>query len=246
MHPAAIQAFLNLDSVVGVALIEENTLPYLYLKQEALNDQQRHTLICSLKQMMESTPDGLQAFEFNVMDYYAYAHQLKSQITFIILAQQPDIAIKLLTVQQLALIPEDMVASCIDFFKQQPNPDSMEALVQNLNQLSQDVSKYLGPQLTANYWSASQPQYEWLKSFEIGPGATISFAGDPHMLASAVHHLCIRQWTNAFMGECSKIIQDLPQKIQQCRGERRPLSIVPIGSLNKLAQFSPENSLFGN
>ena len=123
-------------------------------------------------------------------------------------------------------------------------PDaSLTTLLQDLNHLSQAVCQYLGPQLTAKYWHTSRPPYAWLQNFEIDPLAEISYSGDSQHELTATNHLCIRQWSNTFMKHCSQIVQDLPQKIEQHQtnqGHQYNLSIVPLGTLTKLANLEPE------
>lgn len=273
VHQDLIDASLNLASVMGIALIQKFAIPYVCVKNQHLNEQQQQTLACLLGNVVENIPDGLKAFEFQVMDYYAYAYQLQPQITFVILAHQQDVCIKLLTAQKLQPLIEEseQVENLITFFKtmateqqeteavpapSKPEPvsdrdeSSIEQSVQDLNDLSQAVVKYLGPQLTANYWQTSRPEYAWINNFEITPSAKIQFSGDLQASMSAVNHLCLRQWTNAFIKQCSQIIQDLPHKIEQYqteRGNKLNLSIVPTGNLARLAQLTPtEDSLFWN
>ena len=272
MHPDIIKESLSLASVTGVALIQKTAVPYFCVKDSHFNGQQQNTLACLIGNVIESTASNLKAFEFQVMDYHAYAYPLQPQVTFIILAQQPDVRIKLLGVHKWQSVAEHNTDRFVSFFKEveqahkqklekdeahrgadSGNPgtdtaDTIEALLHKLNSLSQSVSKFLGPQLTANYWGTSRPAYEWLEKFEITPLAEITFTGDCQALTIAINHLCIRQWTNAFMKQCSQIIQDLPRKIEQDQirmGQRQTLSIVPIGTLTKLANLEPqEGGLF--
>ncbi|PZD73543.1 hypothetical protein C1752_02142 [Acaryochloris thomasi RCC1774] len=269
MHSDIIREALKLTSVVGVALLQQNAVPYFCAKDQYLNGQQQQTLACLIGNIIDSTASGRTAFEFQVMEYYAYAYPLKLQVNFVILARQPDVRIKLLGVQQWQSVTEDNTEQFIDFFKaveqeselkrkqdvevtQAPPSQpadatgTIEALLQRLNSLSQSVSKFLGPQLTASYWKASRPKYTWIENFEVNHLAEFTFTGNTQALATPVNHLCIRQWTHAFMYRCSQIIQDLPQKVAQHQASlgQEHLSIVPIGNLAKLASLEQESSLF--
>jgi hypothetical protein len=265
MHPDVIQEALKLASVVGVALISKNTVPYFCAKDVHLNGQQQQTLACLIGNIVDSHAGARAAFEFQVMDYHAYAYPLPSQATFVILAQQPDVRIKLLGIKNWQPVTADHTDQFIAFFKtveQTSKPvhndeveappkavdtaGTVEALLQALNNLSQSVSKFLGPQLTANYWQTSRPAYPWIENFEVNHQAEIIFTGNVRALATPVNHLCVRQWTHAFMAQCSQIIQDLPCKVEQHQASigQEHLSIVPLGTLTKLASLEPESSLF--
>lgn len=267
MHADIIKEALKLTNVIGVALLQKNEVPYFCAKDQHLNTQQQKTLACLLGNIVDSRANGRAIFEFQVLDYYAYAYPLKPQVNFIILAQQPNVRIKLLGVQQWQSVTEDNTEQFIDFFKAverenqetkapkvaQPPPvqpadvtGTVEELLQTLNRLSQAVSKFLGPQLTANYWQSSRPPYTWLENFEVSPVAEFTFTGNTRALATPVNHLCIRQWIHAFMERCSQIIQDLPQKVAQHQSSmgHEHLSIVPISNLTKLASLEQESCLF--
>jgi hypothetical protein len=269
MHQDVIKEALKLASVAGVALISKNTVPYFCAKDDHLNGQQQQTLACLIGSIVDSHASIRTAFEFQVMDYHAYAYPLQSRVTFVILAQQPDVRIKLLGIKNWQPVTEDNTDQFIAFFKaveqtskpvhndgaeilKTPPPKvvnttgTVEALLQTLNDLSQSVSKFLGPQLTASYWKTSRPAYQWIENFEINHQAEITFTGNARALVTPVHHLCIRQWTHAFMTQCSQIIQDLPRKVEQHQVSigQDHLSIVPLGTLTKLASLEPESSLF--
>lgn len=268
MNPDVIKEALSLNSVVGLALLQKTTVPYFCAKDQHLNEQQQQTLACLIGNIIKSIASGCVAFEFQVMDYYAYAYPLKPQVTFVILARQPDVRIKLLGVQKWQSFTEDNTDQFIDFFNAverenkpisaQPNvtaqespadvPDicgTIEELLLNLNSLSQAVSHFLGPVPTANFWLKSRPEYVWIESFEVNPLAEIIFTGNSRSFAKPLHHLCLQQWTHQFMNLCSQSMQDLPQKVAQHQESRRnnQLSIVPVGNLTKLASLEQESTL---
>ena len=121
-------------------------------------------------------------------------------------------------------------------------------LLENLNHVSQIVSKYLGPKLTAHYWNASRPEYAWSKNFEINNKAKITFSGNLQTLTPGVYHFCMRQWTDAFVKECSQIMKELPQLIAQhavSSSQKFDLAIVPKCSVAERSSFEvEEHSLF--
>ncbi|MGB7416638.1 MAG: hypothetical protein WA902_20715 [Thermosynechococcaceae cyanobacterium] len=277
LHQNILQEALNLNSVMGLALIQKGATPYFCVKDHLFPEQKRLAVACFIGNILGSQPEGIDSFEFPVMDYYGYAYQLKPQVTLVILARQQDLRIKLLAIKKWQPIIEDNIDQFLAFFEavaqkqatamlkaqataelkqetvseppapppsQSAEPDaSLATLLQDLNHLSEAVSQYLGPQLTAKYWHSSRPQYAWLQNFEIAPLAEITYSGDSQHLLTAANHLCIRQWSNTFMKQCSQIVQDLPQKIEQHQtnqGHQYNLSIVPLGTLTRLANLEPE------
>lgn len=121
------------------------------------------------------------------------------------------------------------------------------SLLQSLNNLSQIVSKYLGPKLTSQYWEASRPQYAWSKNFEINSKAKISFTGNFQALTPSIYYFCMRQWTEEFMQECSQIMRDLPQLVaQHLSSHDRKLELFTIPTtLSELTNpEAQENNLF--
>ncbi len=271
-----IEEALNLSSVIGVVLLRKTELPCFFAKENVLEQQQQYTLACYIENIVETMPESMKAFDFPVMDFYAYAYLLKPEVTFVILALRRDINIKLLSTRSLETVINQHPEQVIAFFEaenegdqsgkeleQKVSPgtsadaspkvvleggDCMGTLLQDLNGLSQIVCKYLGPQLTARYWTASQPNVGWIEQFQINDRAKITFAGNLKAPVLAVNYSHLEQWTGEFIQQCSQIIRDLPQKISQqdVNLSHKPyLSVAPISHLVQVSSFDrQEDSIF--
>ncbi|MUL36857.1 hypothetical protein [Gloeocapsopsis dulcis] len=92
---------------------------------------------------------------------------------------------------------------------------TIEELLKALNCLSKFSSNYMGSKLIANYWQLTRPNVEWLDKFQINRSAEITFSGISTETVSALQHRWIKEWAAAFIKQCSQIIQDLPNMIEQ-------------------------------
>lgn len=92
---------------------------------------------------------------------------------------------------------------------------TIEELLKALNLLSQFSSNYMGTKLTANYWQLTRPNFDWLDNFQINRSAEIAFSGASTETVSALQHQWVKEWTAAFIKQCSQIIQDLHTMIEQ-------------------------------
>ncbi|MGF1602728.1 MAG: hypothetical protein ACFCU8_12030 [Thermosynechococcaceae cyanobacterium] len=269
---AAIEEVLSLTSVISVVLLQNTELPYFYGTNNHLDQQQQYMVAYFINNIVETMPESMKAFDFPVIDFYAYAYLLTPEITFVILAQRRDLSIKLLATRKIQAVINEYPDQVIDFFarkhqKDKPesvtvaSPDalavaeagsagfeSIERLGQDLNNLSQIVCKYLGPKLTQKYWNEARPQFAWIENFQINNQAEITFSGDSQAATLAEHYHCITEWTAAFLQPCSQIIQDLPQKIEQHHvglRQKQYLSICSQASLSQSSHLdSTEDSLF--
>ena len=92
---------------------------------------------------------------------------------------------------------------------------TVEELLKALNHLSRFNSNYIGTKLTANYWQLTRPNFDWLDNFQINRSAEIAFSGAIAEAVSASQHQWVKEWTAAFIKQCSRIIQDLPTMIEE-------------------------------
>lgn len=92
---------------------------------------------------------------------------------------------------------------------------TVEELLKALNHLSRFNSNYIGTKLTANYWQLTRPNFDWLDNFQINRSAEIAFSGASAETVSALQHQWVKEWTAAFIKQCSQIIQDLPTMIEE-------------------------------
>ncbi|MGB7412865.1 MAG: hypothetical protein WA902_01530 [Thermosynechococcaceae cyanobacterium] len=125
---AAIEEVLNIPSVIGVLLLQETELPYFYGKNNHLDQQQQYMVACFINNIVETMPESMKAFDFPVIDFYAYAFLLTPEITFVILSQRRDLSIKLLATRKLQTVIDEYPDQVIDFFarKHQRNKPGLE------------------------------------------------------------------------------------------------------------------------
>ncbi|PZD72490.1 hypothetical protein C1752_03751 [Acaryochloris thomasi RCC1774] len=96
-----------------------------------------------------------------------------------------------------------------NLYAQDKADEEFVALLKDLSNLSQAISKYLGVKLTMQYWNASRPQYEWAKNLEMNHKAEIVFYGSSGLLMPSVYSFCIYDWVSVFVEKCSLVLQDI-------------------------------------
>ncbi len=74
MNQEIIQDFLNIPSVVGIALIQGQSLPYFYIKEEILSWQNKQNLIQEVRKILRNKDVNIS--DFQVMGYYGYTSGL--------------------------------------------------------------------------------------------------------------------------------------------------------------------------
>lgn len=217
MNQEIIQNFLNIILVLGVALIDERSQLYFYVKEQALDWKGKQALKQSILQVIVKTPERSEFFEFQVMGYYAHAYTLNPNLTFLFFTRTDVSANKLLALsaKQLKAAMQRDIDSTVTTFKLLPVEATVEELLKALNQLSQFSSNYLGTQLTTNYWQLTRPSLVWLDNFEINRSAEITFSSVITEPVSALQHQHVKEWAAAFIKRCSQIVKDLPTIIEQ-------------------------------
>jgi hypothetical protein len=86
MNQEVIQDFLNVPGIVGVALIDGTASPYFHGFNIGFDFSQQHAIAKSIQQVLETTPEGFNSFEFQFRLYRVYLHKLNQGITLLVLA----------------------------------------------------------------------------------------------------------------------------------------------------------------
>ena len=110
MKREAIQDFLNLPGIAGVALMDGRSRPYFCGIDQTLNFQQKEALAQGILQVVETIPDGFNAFEFQFTEHQVRLYKLDRGMVLLVLTC-PDLvhADYLGTIKQLkAVLQEDM------------------------------------------------------------------------------------------------------------------------------------------
>ncbi len=88
MKREVIQDFLNLPGIAGVALMDGRSRPYFCGIAQTLNFQQKETLAQGILQIVETIPDGFEAFEFQFANCQVHIYKLDRGMILLVLTHQ--------------------------------------------------------------------------------------------------------------------------------------------------------------
>lgn len=88
MKQEAIQDFLNLPGIAGVALMDRRSRPYFCGIDQALNFQQKEALAQGILQVFETIPDEFESFKFHFSGYQVHIYKLEHEIILLVLTQE--------------------------------------------------------------------------------------------------------------------------------------------------------------
>ena len=118
MKREAIQDFLNLPGIAGVALMDGRSRPYFCGIDQALNFQQREALAQGLLQVVETIPDGFDAFEFHFAEHQVRLYKLDRGIVLLVLTCPKLVYADYLgTVQRLKVVLQEDMPNAIATFR---------------------------------------------------------------------------------------------------------------------------------
>ena len=86
MKREVVEDFLNLPGIAGIALIDRRSRPYFCGVDNTLNFQQKEALAQGLRQVVETTPDGFESFEFQFSDNQIFIYKLPDDMILLVLA----------------------------------------------------------------------------------------------------------------------------------------------------------------
>lgn len=85
MKQEVIQDFLTVPGIAGIALIAGLSRPYFHGFSATFDTVQQEAIAQGIQQVLETTPEGFNAFEFQFDFYRIYLHKLKQSITLLVL-----------------------------------------------------------------------------------------------------------------------------------------------------------------
>jgi hypothetical protein len=85
MKREAVQDFLNLPGIAGVALIDGRSRPYFCGIDRTLNFQQKEALAQGIQQVVETTPVDFQCFQFQFIKHRVYLYKLDHDMILLVL-----------------------------------------------------------------------------------------------------------------------------------------------------------------
>ncbi|MDX2216126.1 MAG: hypothetical protein SFY66_22870 [Oculatellaceae cyanobacterium bins.114] len=118
MKREVVQDFLNLPGITGIALMDGRSRPYFCGVDQALNFQQKEALAQGIQQVVETTPDGFEFFEFQFTEHQVYIYKLDHGIILLVLTSSnlmPQAYVK--AVEQLKAELHDDATSAIATFR---------------------------------------------------------------------------------------------------------------------------------
>lgn len=88
MKREVVEDFLNLPGIVGVALMDRRSRPYFCGVDHNLNFQQKEALAQGIRQVVETTPEGFESFEFQFTGHQVYIYKLEQGMILLVLADR--------------------------------------------------------------------------------------------------------------------------------------------------------------
>jgi hypothetical protein len=85
MKQEVIQDFLTVPGIAGIALIDGLSRPYFHGFGANFDPLQQEAIAQGIQQVLETTPEGFNSFEFQFDFYRIYLHKLKRGITLLVL-----------------------------------------------------------------------------------------------------------------------------------------------------------------
>lgn len=85
MNREVVKNFLNLPGIAGVALMDRRSRPYFCGVDSTLNFQQKEALAQGIRQVVETTPDSFESFEFQFAAHQVYIYKLASGTILLVL-----------------------------------------------------------------------------------------------------------------------------------------------------------------
>lgn len=85
MNREVVEDFLNLPGIAGVALMDKRSRPYFCGVDSTLNFQQKEALAQGIRQVVETTPESFESFEFQFAAHQVYIYKLASGTILLVL-----------------------------------------------------------------------------------------------------------------------------------------------------------------
>lgn len=86
MKQEVVRNFLGLQGITGIALMDGRSRPYFCGVDQTLNFQQKEALAQGIRQVIETTPEDFESFEFQFTGNQVYIYKLAHGIILLVLA----------------------------------------------------------------------------------------------------------------------------------------------------------------
>lgn len=86
MKREVVRDFLNLAGIAGIALMDGRSRPYFCGIDQFLNFQQKEALSQGIRQVVETTPEDFESFEFQFVSHQVYIYKLNQGVVLLVVA----------------------------------------------------------------------------------------------------------------------------------------------------------------
>jgi len=118
MKQEAVENFLNLPGIAGVALMDGRSRPYFCGVDQTLNFQQKEALAQGILQVVETIPEGFESFEFQFTGHQVHIYKLKHGIILLVLTRNDLVYSDYLkTIKSLKAALQEDIANAIATFR---------------------------------------------------------------------------------------------------------------------------------
>jgi hypothetical protein len=118
MKREVIQDFLNLPGIAGVALMDGRSRPYFCGVDQTLNFQQKEALAQGILQVVETIPDGFDAFEFQFTEHQVRLYKLDRGMVLLVLTRPSLVYADYLgSIKQLKTVLREDIPNAIATFR---------------------------------------------------------------------------------------------------------------------------------
>lgn len=221
-----------MPGIAALALIDSRNRPFFCGLDIRLNLQQQAALARGIQQVVETAPDSFDAFSFRFIGRQAHIYKLQQDmILLVITTDQVPVDAYLAALAQLkTALTEDsafstfrLLAGCVSLGPSETAAAAApagvaeagvqcEEMLTALNHLSDFTAQYLGKVIVANAWRAARPNYSWLAAFDVDGSGHFQLAASAPLAATdrllSEQHQRLKEWVQAFLAHCSKVIRD--------------------------------------
>lgn len=118
MKREVVEDFLNLPGIAGVALMDRRSRPYFCGVDNTLNFQQKEALAQGIRQVVETTPEGFESFEFQFTAHRVYIYKLAQGMILLVLTGENLVSTDyLVAVEKLKAALQENITTAIATFR---------------------------------------------------------------------------------------------------------------------------------
>lgn len=245
MSQETIENFWNLPGLLGIGILSLEGQTHFYVKPQ-IQDWEKLALLDLMVQNISKSSSRANKIEFAVMGYHAFVFQGDLFIKIAILTQTN--LVNLPRIEPLIASIKSDLRSSLNFLdslakKAQSQPSHLTSkttsnlgqasktrsnstdvnvreLIDLLNKISQNASKYLGTKRIVGYLELTRPQSEDLHDFNVKESGEVIFSESALPSGNPLQNQSIENWISAFIGQSSQVLPYLSTMLEQNLNER--------------------------